>query len=434
MAATAGLTGCIAALTSCGNAYRPVVATVGLVGPAGQPQKYAIAVASPSPASPGLMTMVDFSGDTVLVTATMGVNPYYLALSTSGTTGFTLNSDDTVTSFDISPSLLSSNVLQSTLPTGSKPVTLFSTTTNTYIPDSGVNAIDQLTGTPAALKQELPVTPGYTPVYVVGAQSSARIYALTQATNNGPGEALAIETNGNTISAHLPMGSAPIYGVMSADGRRVFVMNQGSNTVSVINSQTNALDSTPTIPVGTKPVWGDMASGLNELVVANQGDGTSPGSVTIVNVPLCTATTLPTNPNCNPSNPIDATTFGQVLATVPVGINPIMVTVLSDYSRAYVANAGQAGLPCSSTGVAVPGVTTTCTVSVVNLTTNTVTATIPIQGHPAWIASSNASPTGKIYVVCKDSQVMTVIETDTDSVDTTIPLQGYGVSVRTTAP
>jgi len=90
------------------------------------------------------------------------------------------------------------------------------------------------------------------------------------------------------------------------------------------------------------------------------------------------------------------------------------------------------GLPCAA--VAVAGVSTTCTVSVVNLTSHTVTATIPIQGHPAYIATSNSTPTGKAYGVCKDSQVMTVIETDTDSLDTTVPLQGYGVSVRVTAP
>jgi len=60
-----------------------------------------------------------------------------------------------------------------------------------------------------------------------------------------------------------------------------------------------------------------------------------------------------------------------------------------------------------------------------------VTATIPINGHPIYIASTDAVPTGKVYVVCKDSQLMTVIETDTDGFDTTIPLQGYGVSVRT---
>ena len=78
-------------------------------------------------------------------------------------------------------------------------------------------------------------------------------------------------------------------------------------------------------------MWADLASGLNELVVANEGNGTTtPGSLTIINIPLCSASALPTNPNCNATNPIDATTFGQVVATVPVGINPIMVSVLSD--------------------------------------------------------------------------------------------------------
>ncbi len=446
-AAAAGVAACIGGLSSCGNNYRPVVATIGVVGPAQQPTKYAIAVASPTPpgspcplpgqpTSNGLLTIVDFSGDTVLVNATLGVNPYYLALDTAGSNGFTLNCDKTVTSFDISTTLISSKVLESTLPVGANPVSLFATVnTSVHNADPGVNAIDQLAGTPAALKQELPVTAGYTPVYVVGTATGARAYALDQSTSGGAGQVQAIETNSNTISATLAVGRGPVYGVMTADSKRVFIMNQTDGTVSVINSQTNALD-TPvnTIPVGVNPVWADFASTQNELVVANQGNGTTPGSLTIVNIPLCTATTLPTNPNCDASNPIDATTFGQVLATVPLGINPFMVTVLADGTRAYVANAGNPSLPCSPTGVAQPGVTTTCTVSVVNLATNTVTATIPINGHPAWIISSNASPTGKIYVVCHDSQVMTVIETDTDSVDTTIPLQGYGVSVRMTAP
>lgn len=267
---------------------------------------------------------------------------------------------------------------------------------------------------------------GYSPVYVVGQSSGPRVYAISQSKTGGPGLVQAIETTGNTISASLPVGRAPIYGVMTADTRRAFIMNQGDNTVSVINTQTNQLDTpVSTIPVGSNPVWADLASGLNELVVANQGNGTTPGSVSIVNIPLCSATTLSINPNCDPNNPIDATSFGQVVATVPVGINPIMVTVLSDNSRAYVANAGIPGQPCTPT---------TCSVSVVNLTTNTVTATIPINGHPAWIASTNSAPTGKVYVVCKDSQVMTVIKTQTDSVDTTVPLQGYGVSVRVTQP
>lgn len=447
VALAAGLVASLAMIAGCGNTYRPVESAIGVVGPAGQPTKYAIAVSSPSATSNGLLTMVDFSGDTVLVTAELGVNPYYLALNASGTMGFTLNSDKTMNSFDISTSLISSQVLQSTLLAGATPVSLYATSNSTYIPDPGVNAIDQLMGTPPALKQELPVATGYAPVYVVGQSGASRIYGISQSTSGGAGQVEAIEnassnTSSPTISTTLPVGRGPVYGVMSVDDRRAFILNQTDGTVTVINAQTNALDQFPanpsipnvltsTIPVGTRPVWADLAPALNELVVVNEGTGTSNGSVTLVNIPMCTASALPANPNCDATNPIDATQFGTVVATIPVGVNPIMVSVLSDYTRAYVANAGVAGLPCAA--VAVPNVSTTCSVSVVNLTTNTVTATIPINGHPAWITTADSTPTGKVYVVCKDSQVMTVIETDTDTLYTTIPLQGYGVSVIMTS-
>jgi DNA-binding beta-propeller fold protein YncE len=431
--AAAGLTAILLSAIGCGNQYRPVVAAISPVGPAGQPQKYAVAVSSPSPTSNGLLTIVDFSGDTTMVTATLGVNPYYFILNSSGTTGYTLNSDKTVNSFDVSSSLISSQILETTLLPGAAPVSVFPTTSSTYISDPGLSEIDQLTSTPPALKQELPVAAN--PVYVVGINGAARIYAISQGSGSGPGQVAAIETSANTISTTLPVGRGPVYGVMTADARRAFILNQTDGTVTAINSQTNALDTpVTTIPVGVQPIWADLVPTKNELVVANAGTGTSQGSLSIISIPLCSATAQASNPDCDATNPVDATSFGTVLATVPVGINPIMVAQLSDGSRAYVANAGVASLPCASNGVAVPGVSTTCTVSVVNLTSNTVTATIPIAGHPAYIATTNSTPTGKVYVVCKDSQVMTVIETDTDRVDTTIPLQGYGVSVRVTAP
>jgi DNA-binding beta-propeller fold protein YncE len=434
-AAAAGLAALAGALAGCGNAYRPVVASIGVTGPAGQPTKYAIAVSSPTPTSPGIMTMVDFSGDTIVDSVTLGVNPYYFVLNGAGTEGYSLNSDKTVTSFQVNTSLIESQVSETTLLPGSNPVSFFASTSNSYIPDPGVNAIDQLTSTPPALKQELPVSAGYSPLYIVGEAGSSRAYSINPSTTGGLGQVSAIEVNLNTISTTLPVGRGPVYGVMTPDFKRAFILNQTDGTVSVINVPNNALD-TPvnTIPVGTQPVWADFAYGLNEMVVANKGNGVTPGSLSIVEIPLCTAITITLNPNCDPTNPIDATSFGTVVATVPLGINPIMVSVLADLTRAYVANAGNPNLPCAANGIAVAGVSTSCTISVVNLTSNTVTATIPIKGHPAYIATATSTPTGKVYVVCNDSQVLTVIETDTDTIDTTIPLQGNGVSVRVTSP
>lgn len=509
-------------LLGCGNTYRPVVAAINPIGPAAQPQKYALAVSSPAQTSPGqncpatpssgLVTIVDFSGDTVLITASLSASPYYFQVNASGSTGFTLNCDNTLNSFDISTSLISSNVLFTTLLPGADPVSILPLTTATYIADPGLNAVDQLTGAPPALKQELPV--GTNPVYVTGISGAARLYALTQGARGSAGTVSAIEATDNAISATLPVGRGPVYGVMTSDTRRAFILNQTDGTVSVINVQNNTLDQFPlsfnitgfsivgnvvtftaanslavgasvtiaglstgtylngqtltvlatglsstqfeasfthgnvgptsdsgvatataltsTIPVGVSPLWADFAPTRNEMVVANEGTGTSAGSVSILSIPLCSAMALPTNPNCDANNPVDATGFGQTVATVPVGVNPIMVSVLSDGSRAYVANAGTGLLPCSTTPVS--GKSEACTVSVVNLTSNTVTATIPVTGHPVYLATTDATPTGKVYVVAKDSTLMTVIETDTDTVDTTIPLQGYGVSVRVTAP
>ena len=420
----------LTSLTGCGNTYRPVVTAINPVGPASQPQKYAVVISNPGPTVPGVVTIVDFSGDTVLITANIGVNPYYFILNASGTTGYTLNGDGTVTSFDVSNQLQTRDVIQTTLLAGAAPASIFPDVTSTFITEtySGKKptptpAIAQLKGSPPALSQELPVAQGFTPVYIAGFSGSPRAYVINQSTSGGNGQVAAIETTSNTISSTIPVGKVPVYGVMTSDGKRAFILNQADATVSVINAQTNQPDQVPApaanpIPVGVTPIWADLAPTRNELVVANAGNGTAPGSVSIVNIPLCSAAALPGNPNCDPTNPIDANGFGQVLATVPVGVNPRMVAVLQDGSRAYVVNQADS------------------TVSVVNLTTNTVTATIPVSAtvHPNFISVINGTPTGKVYVTSPESSTMTIIRTDTDKVETTIPLQGKAVMVRTQLP
>ncbi|MGH9595520.1 MAG: YncE family protein, partial [Edaphobacter sp.] len=334
----------MASLLGCGNTYRPVVSAINPVGPAGQPQKFAVVISSPSPSAAGLVNFVDFAGDTVLITAQIGVNPYYLILGSGGAIGYTLNSDHTLTTFAISTQLLQSQILQTTLLPGANPLSVFPGSGSTYVSDPGLHAVSQFTGLPLNLRQELGIDPAFTPVYVAGIAGAPRVFAISQRNGGGLGQVSTIEEASNTIDpAPIPVGVNPVYGVMTADARRAFILNQGDGTVSVINSQTNQLDIVPIgatnpITVGASPLWADFAPTRNEMVVANAGDGVNPGSLSIIGIPLCSANAQPGNPNCDPNNPVDAIGFGTVLANVPVGINPIMVGVLQDGTRAYVLN------------------------------------------------------------------------------------------------
>ena len=110
--------------------------------------------------------------------------------------------------------------------------------------------------------------------------------------------------------------------------------------------------------------------------------------------------------------------------------------MLQDGTQAYVANAGNPALGIAGS------------VSVINLTSNVVISTLPampdaqcstptnlaVCGHPVYIAATTGVPTGKVYVVSKDSNFLSVIHTDTDQLQAVIPIQGHGVSVRVTLP
>ncbi|HEV2577136.1 MAG TPA: YncE family protein [Acidobacteriaceae bacterium] len=434
-------------VAGCGNQYRPVVSAINPVGPASQPTKYAIAISSPSASSPGLLTFVDFAGDTVLSTPQVLANPSYLALAPGGAQGYVINSAGSFNEFPAgSPeSLLSSDIGQSTLSAGSTPVSitavsLTGTNASVFVPEPGLSQVAALTST-GSLEQNIGVPNN--PIYVVGTNGAARAYVISEGNTVTPSTVSSIESGNLAVSSTIPVGINPVYGVMTSDGKRAFILNKGSGTVNVINVVNNGPDlAMPVIPatgtLGQGPVWADLAPISNQLVVLNQGDGVHPGSLSIINIPLCSTASPASNPNCDVANPVDAVGFGTVLATVPVGINPVMVSVLQDGTKAYVANQGNAAAGVEGS------------VSVVNLVSGTVTATIPgistasatsntnttpteVYGHPTTIAATTGTPTGKVYVTSADNKFMTVIETDTDTVTTHVNLQGLGVRVVVTA-
>jgi YVTN family beta-propeller protein len=434
--------GAAALIAGCGSTYRPVVTPVTPSGPSAQPSSYAVVVSAPSPTTPGVATIIDYAGDTVLAEAPIGNGPLTFTIDELGGNGYTVNSDGTLTNFPISSSLQQKQESYTTLPSTAAPVNLFSPSAGLYAADLNGNVADVFSGFPQSFKLAIPVA--VNPVMIVGPSvSGQRIFALTQgnvasgvACNNSPttaptGFADGIERSSNTLSSNIPVGKCPVFGVESADTKRLFVLNRGDDTVTVINSQNNTLDSCtpfvnqngqtvychPTLPLSTTavaatgvtppngtagmtatagPVYAEYVPATSELVIANY-DG---NSISVIDV-------------SEDEYGNDSSTFGTTF-TIPVGKNPASVTVLADGTRAYTANQ------------------TDQAVTIVDLSSNTVEKTLPVTGHPRTVVSTQNSQYGKVYVAAPDSPYLTIIRTDLDILDTTVLVEGNIVDVRVT--
>jgi DNA-binding beta-propeller fold protein YncE len=410
----------LAAVAGCGNQYRPVVTPVRPTGPSPAPESFAVAITQPSGAAPGIATVLDFSGDTVLAQATIGNFPLDFTLDGAGATAYTVDRDGSLSDIPISTSLQTKNVLTSTLTDTAIPINAIVGTGNLYVVDQSSDEIDVLTGSPPGLKQAIQFPLGL--INMAGRSASVRFYAISQ--NVGPticgtpgsvvttGVASALEASTNTISATIPVGICPVYGLQSADGLRTFILNRGSGTLTVIDSQKNTLDnqisaitglpnSTLTLPAG--PVYADFYDTTSQLVTANYDSNT----ISVIDV------TTDAFDNDSPQ-------FGTI-HNVTVGSGPSSVTVLQDGTRAYVANSNDG------------------TVSVVSLSSYTVekTITLPLNQdgstpHPRTIVSTYNYPTGKVYVTSPDSENLVILRTDTDTVSTTLQLQGNLIDTRVT--
>jgi DNA-binding beta-propeller fold protein YncE len=472
-AAAAALVG----VAGCGSNLRPTVTPITSppTGPGSQPQPAAniFVVSAPlsSSSAEGYGTIINYSGDSVMATAPIGPGPATFTVNSGGSEAWTLNVDGTLSNVPISSptNLQAKNVFFTTLnpipaagatttdPAGLDPVAgLFSGPAGLYALDVNLNEVDVLSGAGvSAFNRDVPVDP--TPVTAVGSSSATRFYSISQnipylipTTLDGKtvdgavacnidahsvgvdGIADGIETATYTISSHIPLGVCPVYAVATPDTRRVYVLNRGSDTISVINSQNDAIDSCvcppagcenqngsfytchPSLPLSLKaglaqdakgdvpqtagPVYAEYNSITQQLVVSNFDGNT----INIIDVSL-------------DEYGNDSATFGTTY-TVPVGKNPASVTVLADGSRAYVANQ------------------TDGTVSIVYLTSHTLETTLPVTGNPRTVVSVQNSNYGKVYVDSPNSPYVTIIRTDEDIIDTTVLVQGNAIDLRTNTP
>ena len=194
---------------------------------------------------------------------------------------------------------------------------------------------------------------------------------LVYVPNNSSGTVSVIDGATNTVTQTITVGSGPFSIAVNPGTNTVYVTNSNSNTVSVINGATNAV--TATVAVGSHPQAIAVNPATNTIYVANY----SGVSVSVMN---------------GSTNAVTST-VGVGAGPIGIGINPVSNTV-------YVANF------------------TAGTVSVINGSTETVTTSVTAGTKPSHVAINPVTNTA--YVTNNGSGTVSVIDGSTNAVASTV--------------
>jgi len=179
-----------------------------------------------------------------------------------------------------------------------------------------------------------------------------------------------------------------------------YITNRYSNSVSVIDTATNTVKAT--VDVGSNPFGVAVNSARTKAYVTNlydEDDASALSEKIATKSALSTKTEEHIATGEGTVSVIDMST-NTVTATVTVGIEPYGVAITPDGTKVYVTNMGSN------------------TVSVIDAETNTLIATVPVEYDPCGIA---ITPDGtKAYVVNEFGGTVSVIDTATNTVTATV--------------
>jgi YVTN family beta-propeller protein len=305
--------------SSCGDTYRPVANPI--ISPGGTPQPIHFAYALyTNPNGPGgtpangTLQQIDVSGDSVTLLVETGRNPLFASFlgSSTGAVYIANQLDGSITEqsfFTVNPP----SVI--TLPAGVTPVSLGGTqATAIYIVDSTApqecpNGAVSVMSTGNVITNTICV--GKNPVALAQLPNSGKLYVV----NQGDNTVSVIDPISQAVVATIPVGTSPVWATSNLDGSYLFVVNQGSASITAIHTVDNA---TTTIAVGNGPNRSIFDSRRNRLYVSNGGDA----SVSALDLSQTTPALLKT------------------VALGTAAINPTSLVPLANGSRVYVANSG----------------------------------------------------------------------------------------------
>ena len=298
----------------CGDAYRPIANPI--TQPGGDPQTAdTIYAMNQNPIGPGSVSEINVPGDVIIGNRSVSTDPTFITFDASGSIAYTANFSSENLSGN-SPG--SNNVITISLHQNSKPVALSSNRGGSLlVADQGHSADTTCpaTGTVGIIDTANSVLTnsvcvGPMPRFVVDTGNTQKAFVLDETDST----VRVIDLSGKAIAGNQPtVGSDPIWAAISADGTQVYVVNRGSNNVSVIDIASQTVVAT--VPTGSGPAYVAVDRGLDRVYVSNRNDNT---------VSIYDASQTPM----------------ALMRTVSVGTSPQAIAVLPDGSRAYVANTG----------------------------------------------------------------------------------------------
>ncbi|WP_342471678.1 S-layer homology domain-containing protein [Metasolibacillus sp. FSL H7-0170] len=239
------------------------------------------------------------------------------------------------------------------------------------------------------------------------------------------GKVDVVDLNSYTVEkAKITVGTAPNSAVINPNGTQVMVTNRSSNTVSVINPETDTVVAT--IPVGVKPHGVAFTSDGSKAYVANYGSDTLSVIDTATNTIMGTINVL--------QLPVAMVVIDQKLYLTQQGADKIAVIDLATDTVTGQITVGDSpyGLSANPTGTKIYVANQVSrTVSVINVADNTVEATISVGSRPS---ATEVSPDGgTVYVANTDSGTVSVINAATNTVVDTIRVgtSPYTIGVST---
>jgi DNA-binding beta-propeller fold protein YncE len=188
------------------------------------------------------------------------------------------------------------------------------------------------------------VCAGSKPGFLLVAQSDSEVFILDQTDHNVSVLNLSTLSPSSTMSAVIPVGMNPIWATTSLDGNTIYVLNHGSNDISVIDAVGQSIIAGSVKPrkPGTTLALSSLSApsviitdrNMNRLYISNTGMVPSNSANNTVSV--LDATSLDTTPATIAT--LGSPTLTELHAPIAVGANPIALAVTLDGSSVYVAD------------------------------------------------------------------------------------------------